>query len=319
MNNSGHVRFHRKVRDNPLWRLSPAVFKLHSHCIMEALWKPGTGYDGVASFPIPVGSFQTTLRKLADDCFISVQQVRDGLAHLERLGIISTHIRTHRYTVVTVRKYKNYNPTQQQENTEENTQCVPEHTENTPRTHREHSLASPTRVNRGNSNDVIAFVDSNSAPLKEEESKKERMKVSQSVAPNARAPSDRLTYIELLVKQEGQRLRELAGPTLCAEIAEALGDAPVSYLQQKVQRGRRRLTSLGLLRNFATDARVVWRGESAEREREAAAKAAQEKRSAEEFDTLIANRRAVLADPHETAERKQWAREDLDMLLRGAG
>jgi hypothetical protein len=222
MNNSGHVSLHRKVRDNPLWKLSPATFKLHAHCIMEANWKPSTGYDGIISFPIPVGSFQTTLRKLAEDCFLSVQQVRDGLAHLERLGIISTHSRTHRYTVVTVRNYKRYNSRNKPENTVENTQCVPEHVENTPRTQSEHSLAFETRVNPANSNEFSPFVYSSERSLKEEEVKKgRRERRAHSPPPLALEPEEVKIFEEIYARHPVAGFKEQASVQYVAKLKTA--------------------------------------------------------------------------------------------------
>ncbi len=172
---AGHVKLHRKLKENPIWtQLSPAVLKVFVYFITEANWKPEPAYDGAQQITIPVGSFVTSYQQVSQDCALSLQQVRDAFVHLEKLGV-STYRRTPRHTVVTVKNYGRYNSTEDERNTAENRQGVPEHSRNIAGTESEHSPAHKHTGNSDNSSQINNHVGSNTRPLKEQEVKKGRI------------------------------------------------------------------------------------------------------------------------------------------------
>lgn len=223
----GYVRLHRKITANPLWcKLAPAVCKVAMYEVMAAAWRPEVHYDGVREVQVPKGSFVTSLSTVAEENNLSIQQVRDAWAHLERLGF-STHRRTHRYTVVSVRKYYQYQPGGSPENTEENTDCVPEHSENTVRTESEHSPNENSRVLPANSFVTSASFDSVRRPLKEEEVKKGKKATTAEAAAGwpltlrAAQAGDPATGAEFVVRLARETVA-VAGPMTDAELAKAV-------------------------------------------------------------------------------------------------
>lgn len=85
-------------------------------CIALANWKPKkwSGYE------IPRGSFITSYRNLAKICNLSTQEVRTALDKLEATQNI-TRKPTHRFTVITVEKYDDYQLSPRRSNTPSNT------------------------------------------------------------------------------------------------------------------------------------------------------------------------------------------------------
>jgi hypothetical protein len=120
--NNGYIRLHRKLLQNPIWsQLGPAVLKVALYFLLRANYRPGQWYDGTRAVPIPAGSFVTSYGKTAAACNLSMQQIRDGFAHLERTGF-ATYRRTPRWTLVTVLNWDIYQATAAEENTAWNTQ-----------------------------------------------------------------------------------------------------------------------------------------------------------------------------------------------------
>ncbi len=116
----GYVKSYRKTTRNPIWTVcSPAAFKVFWGCVLAANWRDSDWYDGVETVHIPRGAFVTSIRKLASYCNVSFQQARDGLDHMEKLGIAKvtgqprthrgTHRGTHGWTLVTILNYDTYN------------------------------------------------------------------------------------------------------------------------------------------------------------------------------------------------------------------
>jgi hypothetical protein len=107
--------------NNPIWtQLTPGVLKIALYFLLRANYKPTQWYDGVNPVIIPAGSFITSYASAADSCGLSIQQTRDGFAHLERTHF-ATYRRTHRWTLVTVLNWSTYQATAKCENTAENT------------------------------------------------------------------------------------------------------------------------------------------------------------------------------------------------------
>jgi hypothetical protein len=88
--------------------------------LLKANYKPIEWYDGLRQVPIPAGSFITSYATAATECSLSVQQIRDAFAHLERTQF-ATYRRTHRWTLVTVVNWAAYQAIADEENTVENT------------------------------------------------------------------------------------------------------------------------------------------------------------------------------------------------------
>jgi hypothetical protein len=117
----GYVRLYRKLLQNPVWtQLAPAVLKVAVYFLLRANYRPVQWYDGVGPVFIPAGSFITSYGKTAAACNLSIQQIRDAFAHLERTRF-ATYRRTRRWTLVTVLNYAIYQATADEENTAENT------------------------------------------------------------------------------------------------------------------------------------------------------------------------------------------------------
>jgi hypothetical protein len=113
----GYVRIYRKLLDQPIWtQLAPAVLKVAIFCILRANYRRFDWYDGVKTVEISAGSFVTSYAKAAAACGLSIQQIRDAFSHLERTHF-ATFVRTHRWTLVTVRNYETYQATLGEENT----------------------------------------------------------------------------------------------------------------------------------------------------------------------------------------------------------
>ncbi len=93
---TGFVWLHRRLLENPIWtQLSPAVLKVAIYFLLRANYRPTQWYDGKQSVQIPVGAFITSYGRVAKDCKLSIQQVRDAFTHL-----FGTQFATYRRTVV---------------------------------------------------------------------------------------------------------------------------------------------------------------------------------------------------------------------------
>lgn len=118
----GYIRLYRRLLQNPIWtQLTPAVLKVAVYFLLRANYKPAQWYDGVRSLALPAGTFITSYGKTAAACNLSVQQVRDSFAHLQRTQF-ATFQRTYRWTLVTVLNWHVYQAPSSDENTAENTE-----------------------------------------------------------------------------------------------------------------------------------------------------------------------------------------------------
>jgi hypothetical protein len=98
----GYVRLYRKLLQNPIWtQLAPAVLKVAIYFILRANYKPMQWYDGSRNVDIAAGSFITSYASTAAACHLSVQQIRDAFAHLQRTHF-AAYRRTQRWTLVSV-------------------------------------------------------------------------------------------------------------------------------------------------------------------------------------------------------------------------
>ena len=117
----GYVRLYRRLLQNPIWtQLSAAVLKVAMYFLLKANYRPGQWYDGAQTVAIPPGCFVTSYASAAAACGLSMQQIRDAFAHLERTQF-ATYRRTPRWTLVTVVNWASYQAIADDENTAENT------------------------------------------------------------------------------------------------------------------------------------------------------------------------------------------------------
>jgi hypothetical protein len=116
----GWVRLYRALMDHPVWtQLSPVVLKVAVHFLLTANYKPGEWYDGARMVSVPAGSFITSNDKMAIACRLSVQQIRGAFDHLERTQF-ATYLRTHRWTLVTIKNWDTYQTAAEDGNTPDN-------------------------------------------------------------------------------------------------------------------------------------------------------------------------------------------------------
>lgn len=129
---SGWIKLHRKMTDWE-WYTDVPTKTLFIHLLLTANHKPGK-WQGI---DVPVGATITSIRKLATETGLSIQQVRTAIKHL-----ISTHDLTQsstaKYTVFKLENYDSY----QESNTESNT----------PPTHCQHTANTLLTTNKNNKN-----------------------------------------------------------------------------------------------------------------------------------------------------------------------
>jgi hypothetical protein len=105
---AGYIRLYRKLLANPIWtQLAPAVLKVAIYFLLRAGYRPTQWYDGARTVHIPAGAFITSYDRVARDCKLSKQQVRDAFTHLSGTHF-ATYRRTHRWTLVIVCNWASY-------------------------------------------------------------------------------------------------------------------------------------------------------------------------------------------------------------------
>lgn len=128
----GWIKLHRKLTEWE-WYTDVPTKTLFIHLLLTANHKPGK-WQGI---DVPVGATITSIRKLATETGLSIQQVRTAIKHL-----ISTHDLTQsstaKYTVFKLENYDSY----QESNTESNT----------PPTHCQHTANTLLTTNKNNKN-----------------------------------------------------------------------------------------------------------------------------------------------------------------------
>ena len=112
----GFILIHRKLLDWE-WYQNTNDTRLFIHFLLKANWKDGT-YKGNE---IPRGSFVTTFNKLAEETGLSIQQIRTSIKHLKLTQEITQEQHGY-FSVITIRKYNDY----QLDNTQINTQATDE-------------------------------------------------------------------------------------------------------------------------------------------------------------------------------------------------
>lgn len=129
---SGWIKLYRKLTEWE-WYTDVPTKTLFIHLLLTVNHKPGK-WQGI---DVPVGATITSIRKLATETGLSIQQVRTAIKHL-----ISTHDLTQsstaKYTVFKLENYDSY----QESNTESNT----------PPTHCQHTANTLLTTNKNNKN-----------------------------------------------------------------------------------------------------------------------------------------------------------------------
>lgn len=98
----GYIKLHRQILEWEWYSNLPARV-LFIHCLLKANWQDGE-WQGV---PYKRGEFITSMRKLAAETGLSVQQVRNTLTNLQKTHEI-TQRSTPNYTVISIVRYDDY-------------------------------------------------------------------------------------------------------------------------------------------------------------------------------------------------------------------
>lgn len=115
-NIKGYIKLHRQILYWEWWD-DPKVFKVFMYCLLRAnhtdqKWK---GID------IKRGEFITSTRILATQCHLSLRSIRTVLKHLKSTHELTCKT-THRYTIICVLKYDEYQSETTQSTTQSTTQ-----------------------------------------------------------------------------------------------------------------------------------------------------------------------------------------------------
>lgn len=100
---TGFVTVSRSITDLRWWNNNTARGLL-LYMIMKANWKAGYTSDGTL---VPVGSFATSIRRMASDSEVSETTIKTWLNRFEEDGIISRNS-THRMTIIKVLVYSTF-------------------------------------------------------------------------------------------------------------------------------------------------------------------------------------------------------------------
>jgi hypothetical protein len=127
MNDNGWIKLHRSILKWEWWD-EPNTMRLFIYCLLvanhdEQKWRGTT---------IPRGAFGTTIRRLAMEAGLTVQQTRTALSNLQSTHEI-TQQSTHDCTIIIVNNYDNYQCSDDEEQHTE--QHNNQHTNNTQSTH----------------------------------------------------------------------------------------------------------------------------------------------------------------------------------------
>ena len=127
MNDNGWIKLHRSILTWEWWD-EPNTMRLFIYCLLvanhdEQKWRGTT---------IPRGAFGTTIRRLAMEAGLTVQQTRTALSNLQSTHEI-TQQSTHDCTIIIVNNYDNYQCSDDEEQHTE--QHSNQHTNNTQSTH----------------------------------------------------------------------------------------------------------------------------------------------------------------------------------------
>lgn len=105
MKSNGYVKLHRQIFK---WKhyCDPVTFRVFIHLLLNCNFAP-TNYNGIELQP---GQTITSIRKLAAELKLSERQIRTSFERLLATHEM-THFPTHRYTIITICKWEEYQPT----------------------------------------------------------------------------------------------------------------------------------------------------------------------------------------------------------------
>jgi hypothetical protein len=127
---SGYIKLFRQLKEWE-WYSDSNVKSLFLHCLLSANYKD-KNWKGIE---IKRGQFLTSLKHLADELGLSVQNIRTALEKLIKTGEV-TKQPTSTYTLITVCKFDSYQCLEDDTNKQTNTPLThDQHTTNTPLTH----------------------------------------------------------------------------------------------------------------------------------------------------------------------------------------
>ena len=88
MSDSGWIKLHRKIMNNPIYKRS-TLYHLFTHCLLSANHKPQSILYGGKAIQLKPGEFSTTLREISKETGIKKATVYKGLKTLTDLNLIS--------------------------------------------------------------------------------------------------------------------------------------------------------------------------------------------------------------------------------------
>lgn len=101
-NDCGYVKIHRKILEWG-WYKDINTFRLYMHMLLKANWKEGQ-FKGTT---VPRGSFVSLYPHLAEECGLTINELRTALRHLKSTGEVTVRI-SNKYSVFTVNNYCKY-------------------------------------------------------------------------------------------------------------------------------------------------------------------------------------------------------------------
>lgn len=101
----GHVKIHRKILEWG-WYRDINTFRLFIHMLLKANWKDGQ-FKGTT---VPRGSFVSSYPRLAEECGLTINELRTVLKHLKSTGEV-TVTTNNKYSIFTVNNYCKYQDT----------------------------------------------------------------------------------------------------------------------------------------------------------------------------------------------------------------
>ena len=110
----GYVKIHRKILEWG-WYKDINTFRLFIHMLLKANWKEGK-FKGTT---VPRGSFVSSYPHLAEECGLTINELRSALKHLKSTGEVT--VRTNnKYSIFTVNNYCKY----QDDNSQDDSQST---------------------------------------------------------------------------------------------------------------------------------------------------------------------------------------------------
>lgn len=98
----GFIKLDRKFKDWK-WKHNPNMVAVWVHLLLEANYKDNVWND----ISVPVGSLVTSVKKIAQETGLSIQQTRTCLSNLQSTNEITIKS-TNKYSVITINKWEKY-------------------------------------------------------------------------------------------------------------------------------------------------------------------------------------------------------------------